>query len=55
MLHNSKAIQSGRYDIYVNNELAATTTCPKLYHSVIKVLEKKVMQNQKHKNQMKVV
>lgn len=48
MLHTSKKLQDGRYGIYINNELAATTTCSKIYKRITEALEERAKQNQKY-------
>ena len=45
MPYSSKLLQDGRYGIYVNNELAATIACPRLFQHFMKALEQKTRRN----------
>ena len=38
MLYISKKLANGRYSIYINNELAAYITCPKVYKKFVEGL-----------------
>jgi hypothetical protein len=53
MIYSSRLLPDGRYGIFINGELSATITCPKVYKTFMEALDARIKQSKKSNKLMK--